>query len=347
MIAPIYINGIIGGDGNIGLMEVISQVHKYPEATEYRVFIDSPGGYCDMGYAIYDYLISLKGKKITTIANGMVASIATVIFLAGEERLVSPNSRLMIHNPWGDEIKGDADQLELAAMEMRAEEDKLIRFYSKITGISSQGLDALMKQETYMSPEQAIEMKFATGITQPIKAVAKIKNNFMNIGEKMDFLISLLSGKKHMNMTLTSADGKVLTVEYPDGIEDGIIETGDMVSIDGKPASGDIVMPDGSTVKVEAGKVTEVMPAPTAQADPVPAPELATALERITALEAELESAKNENTVVAEKFALLEKAIEKSKSFTAPAGINFVKKVADEKPNAFAKAMEIRNSTKK
>lgn len=92
MIGKIYITGTIGDfeeDGKvvpgINLIDIVGQVKAQPEATSFDVFINSEGGYVHIGFDILNYLRSL-GKPITTIGTGIVASIATVIFMAGTQR---------------------------------------------------------------------------------------------------------------------------------------------------------------------------------------------------------------------------------------------------------------------
>lgn len=343
MIAPIYINGLIGSyNGNVGveLIDVISQVKKYPEATSYRVYINSEGGVCDVGHSIYSYLNTI-GKPVTTVARGLVASIATVPFLAGDVRIIEPDARLMIHNPWG-ECRGDVDDLELAAIEMRAEENKLISLYSKITGISKDGLDALMKNETYLSADKAIELGFATESLNQMKAVAYLNTNNMSnkIMAKLDEILSSFSKTKAMAMDLTSADGKKVVVEFADGVEDGMPEAGDKISVDGTPLSGDVVMSDGSTVKAEGGVITEVVPVVAAEEA---APE---EVNEIEALKAELETYKAKvaaletdkvefETKTTEKLAMLEGVLKNTKTkFEPMASVTTFKEVVEVDPKA-------------
>ena len=101
MTGNIYISGQIGsfdGTPGIELIDVVSQVKKQPKATAFNVHINSEGGLVDVGFDIYHYLKSL-GKPITTIGSGIVASIATVIFMAGSKRLIRENTPFMIHLP--------------------------------------------------------------------------------------------------------------------------------------------------------------------------------------------------------------------------------------------------------
>src|SRR5690554_1118295 len=103
MTGKIYINGLIGSDERekgVELVDVIAQVRKQPNASSFNVYINSEGGSLNIGFDIYNYLKSL-GLPITTIGTGMVASIATVIFMAGQKRVVTPGTRFMIHFPMG------------------------------------------------------------------------------------------------------------------------------------------------------------------------------------------------------------------------------------------------------
>jgi ATP-dependent protease ClpP protease subunit len=176
MIGHIYINGLIGSfkdEVGVELIDIVSQVQRQRDAEEFIVHINSKGGDIDKGYDIYNYLKNLP-QRITTEINGMCASMATVIALAGEKRVMVEGSQFMIHNPWAAEVNGDADELLSIHEAMRGEEDKMIAFYADHTGILKEGLDALMKAETYLTPEKALELGFITEIKpfQAIKAMA-------------------------------------------------------------------------------------------------------------------------------------------------------------------------------
>jgi ATP-dependent protease ClpP protease subunit len=107
-IGKIFISGLIGEDTN--LLDVIKQVKAQSSATEFVVKIDSTGGYVDTGMDIYNYLRNLK-KPITTITS-KAYSIASVIFMAGDVRIIPEGTidAVMIHLPWM-EVIGDADTI--------------------------------------------------------------------------------------------------------------------------------------------------------------------------------------------------------------------------------------------
>lgn len=156
MTGNIYISGQIGtfdGVTGISLIDVVSQVKKQPQATAYNVHINSEGGLVDVGFDIYHYLRSL-GRPLTTIGSGIVASIATVIFMAGTKRLVRENTPFMIHLPWGGSM-GTADELEKFAGQLRAIEKKLVGFYKKALNLEEPALLPLLKNETWLTGEPA------------------------------------------------------------------------------------------------------------------------------------------------------------------------------------------------
>jgi ATP-dependent protease ClpP protease subunit len=119
------------------------------------------------------------GKPITTIVEGLCCSIATVIFMAGTERKLTENSRFLIHNPWGNG-EGDAAYFRQYANELQDEQSRLLNFYKQQTGASTQVLQNYMTAEKLMSPQLAVELKFATGIIDTVKAMALYRNQLHN-----------------------------------------------------------------------------------------------------------------------------------------------------------------------
>lgn len=271
MTGNIYISGQIGtfdGVAGVELIDVIGQVKKQPKATEFNVHINSEGGLVDVGFDIYNYLKSL-GKPITTIGSGIVASIATVIFMAGSQRLIRENTPFMIHLPWGGSM-GTADELEKFADQLRSIEKMLIGFYTKSLNLEEQALLPLLKNETWLSPTQLTTLGFTT--SRQVKAAAKAffkTNSTMNgtFSERdrhwMESLFTKVLGKfknQHMfNKVVQDATGT--EIDFTDLADDAVIEVGAMATIDGKPAEGEYVLPDGFTYVFSAGELTEIIEA--------------------------------------------------------------------------------------
>ena len=276
----IFIHGVItsyednraSDYGEVNLKDVNNQLTNNKEADTLIVHINSMGGDVYEGYAIHD-ILRASGKKIITQAEGLVASIATVIYLAGDERYITENSELMIHNPWGF-AEGDSSQVQKYADQLKKEENKLAEFYASKTGSTAEEMLALMKDETYLTADIAIEKKFATQKTEQIKAVALLNYNKnmtdaelnAKIEEKTEGVFSKITAlfKKHgviKALVLKTGDGQNL--DFGEEIQEASqIVVGTAATVEGKPAEGDYVMPDGTTLVFKAGKVTEIKPKP-------------------------------------------------------------------------------------
>lgn len=253
--------------GAVNLKDINNQLTNNKEADTLIVHINSMGGAVTEGYAIHD-ILKASGKTIITQAEGLVASIATVVFLAGEERRITENSQLAIHNPWGF-AGGDADDVQKYADQLRKEEDRLAEFYASKTGLTVEDLKAMMSEETYMTADEAIEKGFATSKVEQIKAVALINNCNMTekeindkIDEKSESIFSKIKAlfKKQgliKALVLKTADDKNL--DFGEDIQEaGQIEVGSTATVDGAPAEGEYTMPDGTIYVFSGGKVTEI-----------------------------------------------------------------------------------------
>lgn len=266
MVGNIYITGEIGV--NIELKDVIKQVQDQKEALEYNIYINSIGGYVDTGFDIYNYLVNLN-KPITTIGTGFVASIATVIFLAGAKRKLTAGTQFMIHNPSGG-IEGTAEQIENYNKGLKDAENNLIKFYSEKTGLEKDALIPLLRNETFLSNEEAISFGFTTETNETIKASFKINNNnkknemVLNQDDKNWFesLFSNFAKKfnKPKNVMLLDATGK--EINFP-SVEDGLNpQVGDAGEIDGQPVpDGTYEMPslNNASVTFVGGVITEIV----------------------------------------------------------------------------------------
>lgn len=126
------------------------------------VWINSPGGDCVAAAQIYNMLLDYKGK-VTVKIDGIAASAASVIAMAGEKVLVSPVSMIMIHNP---ETIAMGDHAEIQkAIEMLAEvKESIINAYETKTGLPRLKIARLMDAETWMDANKAIELGFADAV---------------------------------------------------------------------------------------------------------------------------------------------------------------------------------------
>ena len=130
-------------------------------AKEVNVHINSYGGDVAEGLAIYNTLKN-SGKKVTTYCDGFACSAASVIFMAGDERLMNEASLLMIHNAW-TYASGDANAFRKQAEDLDKITQRSVNAYLERAGISEKELKDLMDQETWITAEEAVNWGFATG----------------------------------------------------------------------------------------------------------------------------------------------------------------------------------------
>jgi ATP-dependent Clp protease protease subunit len=265
------------------------------------------GGSVTEGWAIVDKLRA-SGKKITATVEGVCASMATVVLLAASERKAYPHASLLIHEPYIPEYTlADAyraEDLQKMADSLNAETQKILDFYVERTGADRAELEALMKEDKFVDMERANELGFISEILPAMsaksrtpKAHAKWNNhqNSKNMAEKKNAIAEAwkalgealgLSQPKAVAYELTTESGDTITIDKPEGEDPAV---GDTASPDGEHK-----MPDGTTIVVVDGVITEIKPAEE-QEEPVEEnEELAQANARIAELEAELANAKAE-----------------------------------------------------
>ncbi|MGN0484159.1 MAG: head maturation protease, ClpP-related [Lachnospiraceae bacterium] len=126
------------------------------------VWINSPGGDCVAAAQIYNMLADYKGD-VTVKIDGIAASAASVIAMAGNTVLMSPVSMMMIHNP-ATSAFGDHAEMQKAIEMLEGVKDSIINAYTLKTGMSRAKLSRLMDAETWMDATKAVELGFADDI---------------------------------------------------------------------------------------------------------------------------------------------------------------------------------------
>ncbi len=141
MTPTLFKNDLMSGEGDI------------------TVWINSPGGDCIAAAQIYNMLIEYP-SNVTIKIDGIAASAASVIAMAGTKVVMSPVSMMMIHNPatfaWGD----SAEMKKVMAM-LDEVKESIINAYEIKTGLTRNKLSKLMDNETWMDANTALEMGFA------------------------------------------------------------------------------------------------------------------------------------------------------------------------------------------
>ena len=121
-----------------------------------RIFIDSPGGDADAGYAIFDMIRFVK-PEVWTIGMGLVASAAAIIQLASpkERRVGLPNSHYLIHQPLSG-IRGVATDIEIHAKELEKLREKINRLIADETRIPYNQVEKDTDRNYWMTAEEAV-----------------------------------------------------------------------------------------------------------------------------------------------------------------------------------------------
>lgn len=132
------------------------------DADVINIHINSYGGEVAEGLAIYNSLKNHKAK-IKTYCDGFACSIASVIFMAGDERVMYNSSLLMIHNAW-TYTAGNANELRKQADDLDKITQASINTYLSEVNITEEELKLLLDNETWLTPQESLEYGFATSI---------------------------------------------------------------------------------------------------------------------------------------------------------------------------------------
>lgn len=240
-------------------------------AIDVRLHCD--GGSVVEGWGIYDRLRA-TGKEITCTVEGNAASMATVIMMAAprERRRAYKSALICVHNPWvpgyalGDTLT--SSELEKAATDLKEMQEKMLNLYVERCECDREEMQALMDEDKYIGVERAKEFGLIGEIIAPASAkkqglVFNNKNSkkmAKEKDEKVEVKASLLDralarlGLKNIDelakgMDLSTSDGQTLTVER----EEGEPQVGDKASPDGT-----FVMPDGKTIIVKDGVISDI-----------------------------------------------------------------------------------------
>lgn len=168
--ADLYIYDQIGSDWwseGITAKAVADALVQAKGAKTLNVFINSPGGDVFEGVTIYNEIRRFDGTKVVHI-DGIAASAASMIAMAGDEIAIAHNATIMIHEPWGIAI-GNADEMrDTAALLDKISDDSVLESYAR-TGQSKEQLKEWMKAETWMNAGESVERRFADRIVGPKK----------------------------------------------------------------------------------------------------------------------------------------------------------------------------------
>lgn len=238
-----------------------------PSDSTIDIEIHSCGGDTVEGYAIYDALRA-SNKHISCTVVGRCASMATIILLSApiERRKAYPHAKFLIHKPYlasyNDAL--DIETIEAIKQNLESERAKMLAVYIERTGVESSMLEVQMDRASWFGGEVAKQLGFISEVLVPTTAKvtdykfnSKKMNKEKQVTVKQSILDRMLAKCGYQKiedipviaMELTDANGNTLTVER----EEGEPQVGDAASPDGEH-----VMPDGKTIIVVDGVITEI-----------------------------------------------------------------------------------------
>lgn len=148
-----------------------------------NLHIHSPGGDVFDGIAIYN-LLKNHPANVTVYIDGLAASMASVIAMAGNEVIMPENAMMMIHKPWGIQ-GGDAEDMRKYADLLDKVENTLIPAYANKTGKTPEELAEMLSAETWLNGKECVEQGFADKLAEPLVAMASIKSRKLEDFENM------------------------------------------------------------------------------------------------------------------------------------------------------------------
>ena len=262
--------------------EFIASIPEDDEVIDMR--INSPGGVVPEGWAIIDKLRA-TGKKITATIEGDAASMAAIVLLAASERKAYKHARLLIHDAYFPEytLAGAyrKEDLEKLAASLDEDNQRALDFMVERTGADREKLEALMKEDKFIGMEEAKELGFIHEILEPASASVKpkawkrtqtnsstdmsktnkIASAFKAFAEALGLSVKMEDTPAPVGYVLTAQDGTEITIDKPEGEDPAV---GDAASPD-----GEFLMPDGTTIVVADGVITEIRDAePDAEPEP-------------------------------------------------------------------------------
>ena len=264
--------GVIGEDFRI--TDMLMHLNRAKNEQAIKLLINSPGGYTRDAEKMIE-LLNKSGKILYSQNTGDVASAAVGMFLTApaENRIFDTSKgEFLIHMPFLSKddggVAGTSEEIQAAADEMRKLERSLAKMYAVKTGTPANILEGFMKENTPLTSEQIQSLGFATVVQpQTLKAVAYYtKSENMNQNEMNERLTGL---EALMNKVVGLFKPKALMVKDTTGVEidfgseiqdESQITPGVKATIDGKPAEGNHVRADGSTLVFAAGELKEIMP---------------------------------------------------------------------------------------
>lgn len=166
----IFLTEEVNAETSNELIKQLMYLERQDSGKEINLYINSPGGEVISGLAVYD-LISLMKSPVRAVCTGTAASMAAILFLAGEKREMLPHTRLMIHDPSfsGGSIGGKkSHELRHELEKLDEVREALAKIVAEKTGRPLEEIYDVTSDDTFYSAEEAIAFGLATGIMKGV-----------------------------------------------------------------------------------------------------------------------------------------------------------------------------------
>jgi ATP-dependent Clp endopeptidase proteolytic subunit ClpP len=190
----IYFYDDVDNDSVCKTIRFLDELELASSKKEITIKICSNGGYLYSGLSLYDR-IRQSSCQINTVASGIVASMATIIYLAGDYRYIEENATLMNHQVF-DEIEGRTDDLKISVKELDRIQQKIVGIVAQHTRLTEfQVVKDVQRGDDYIAPEQAIEDGFAHELLKNDRVIKRRKKKDKKEVEKRKMPTKKKGGK--------------------------------------------------------------------------------------------------------------------------------------------------------
>lgn len=242
------------------LKSLQTQAGDLTKVSELVLEIASPGGSVSEGLEIMVWLdhLSSIGIKVISIVVANSYSIASLIMLVADIRLISKHGKVMVHNPMIPELQYvNANELEKEVKSLRELESYMYDLYQVFTGLDREIIKELMDNETYLSPKEAVDYNFADMVidikSRPYEMAMNTKKE-VNMSKTLNILnkvIGMVNQSDVVNQLYYDTEGGEIEIYQGDS---SVYKVGDKTSV----KEGKVKLSDGCLLVIEDNTITEI-----------------------------------------------------------------------------------------
>lgn len=200
-------------------------LEEIPEGATIELHINSYGGDVKEGVAIYNQLKQKKCKEIVAYVDGIAYSIASIILQAADRRIMGLGTSLLIHNMWA-QVAGNANELRKIADDLDVLMESNRKIYLERVNITEEELIEMLDNETYLTPEEAVEKGFADEVSRKAEGVPDVEKQLQQqLSQMRRAMTAQKAFREEMKEFYRSAWQKEGSTEDEDGEEED--STGD------------------------------------------------------------------------------------------------------------------------